>query len=531
MTVTNKIKNIKVPTVVLLVLDGWGISKPSPANAIELAKKPNFDHLWKVFSHSELHASGRYVGLPDNQPGNSEAGHMNIGAGRIVEQDPVLINKEINSGRFFKNPAFEAAYDHAKKFKSDLHIMGMLGDGKSAHADPEHLLALIIWARIKKIKNVYLHLFTDGRDSPPHSALKLVEALMRNLKNKEIDKHHRTGEWIATITGRFYAMDRKKAWDRTEATYNALVLGKANYAKSPQEAITQAYNRGESDEFIPPYAIKRNSKPIVTIKDNDAVIFFNLRSDRARQLAKPFVQKNFEDYNGGTFKRKKVLKNLCFVALTDFGPDLDSILTAYPSVDIKETLPIALKNYHQLYIAEKEKYAHATYFINGGYPDPVAGEERLVLPSPNVSSYDQKPEMSVYQTTAALIKELPKKDFIFINFANADMVGHTGNIKAAIKAVEACDECIGKINQAVKKKKGIFIITADHGNADKMLDLKTGEKYTEHTGVLVPFIVADYYDTKKIKLKKRGKLADIAPTILKLMGVKKPKLMTGKELF
>jgi len=226
-----------------------------------------------------------------------------------------------------------------------------------------------------------------------------------------------------------------------------------------------------------------------------------------------------------------ILKDLLFVALTDFGPDLDSILTAYPSVEIKETLPVALKEFRQLYIAEKEKYAHTTYFINGGYPNPVAGEQRLVLPSPNVSSYDQKPEMSVYSTTAALIKALPKKDFIFINFANADMVGHTGNIEAAVKAVEACDICLGKINQAIKKKKGILIITADHGNADKMLDLQTGEKYTEHTSVPVPFILVDYNRQKKIKLKKDGKLADIAPTVLKLMAVKKPKLMTGEALF
>src|SRR3989338_5219851 len=276
-----KKENKKSPFV-LLILDGWGLAPKSLANAIELAKKPNFDYLWRNYPHTELQASGKNVGLPDDQFGNSEAGHLNIGAGRVVDQDSVFISKEINTGRFFKNPAFEVAYKHIQKNKSDFHLMGMLSNGQSAHADPDHLWALISWARKKKIKNVYLHLFTDGRDSPPHSALKLVEALMRGLKNKE-ERGRRTGEWIATIIGRVYAMDRKKEWKRTEATYNAMVLGRGIYAQSPQAAITQSYNRGETDEFIPPYVIKRNGQPIAKIKDGDAVIFYNLRSDRARQ--------------------------------------------------------------------------------------------------------------------------------------------------------------------------------------------------------------------------------------------------------
>lgn len=518
----------KIKPTVLLILDGWGIAKPSPANAIEQAKKPNFDDCWKNYPHTKLQASGSFVGLPATQFGNSEAGHMNIGAGRIVDQDAVYISKEINTGRFFKNPAFTAAYKHLVKNNSDLHIMGMLSNGQSAHSDPDHLLALISWSRLKKIKNVYIHLFTDGRDSPPHSALKSVEALMRTLRNKE-SKTARSGEWIATITGRFYAMDRKKDWSRTEKAYNAMVLAKGINAKSPQEAITQSYNRGETDEFIMPYVIKRNGKPIAKIKDNDVVIFFNLRSDRARQLAKPFVQKDFDKMNQGGFKRKKVLKNLAFVALTDFGPDLNSILTAYPSVDLLGTLPMVLGKKKQLYIAEKEKYAHVTYFFNGGYANPVAFEDRIEIPSLDIASYDLKPEMSVNELTSRVLKELDKYNFICINFANPDMVGHTGNIKACVKAIEACDKCLGKIKKAVLEKQGTLIITSDHGNADKMLDLETGEMYTEHTDNPVPFIIVNSVN-KKIKLKS-GKLGDIAPTILKLFKMNKTKEMKGKALF
>ena len=523
-----KKSNSKKPPLVLLILDGWGLAPKSPANAIELARKPNFDYCWENYPHTKLQASGKYVGLPPDQVGNSEAGHMNIGAGRAVGQDAVFISREINTGQFFKNPAFEAAYNHVKTNKSDLHIMGMLSNGQSAHSDPDHLLALLTWSRKKKIKNVYLHLFTDGRDSPPHASLKLVEALMRTLKNREA-KGRRTGEWIATITGRFYAMDRKKDWSRTERAYNAMVLAKGIMVKSPQAAITQSYNRGETDEFIPPYVIKRNGKPVAKIKDNDAIIFFNLRSDRARQLAKPFVQKEFNKLNDGEFKRQKVLKNIVFIAMTDFGPDLDSILTAYPSADLLGTLPMVLGKRRQLYIAEKEKYAHVTYFFNGGYADPVAGEDRIEILSPDVASYDLKPEMSVYKITAQVLERLSDYQFICVNFANPDMVGHTGNIKACTKAIGHTDKCLGKVKEAVLKKNGTLVITADHGNADKMLDLETGEMYTEHTGNPVPFIIVQP-GKAKWKLKK-GKLGDIAPTVLKLMGIDKVKEMKGKALF
>jgi len=523
-----KNKNNIKPLFVLLILDGWGIAPKSLGNAIELAKKPNFDFLWKNYPHTQLQASDGYVGLPPAQVGNSEAGHMNIGAGRVVDQDAVFISKDINTGKFFKNAAFEAACKHIKKNRSNLHLMGMLSNGQSAHSDPDHLLALLTWARLKKIANVYLHLFTDGRDSPQHSALKLVEALMRQLRNKEV-KGKITGEWIATIMGRFYAMDRKKAWSRTQAAYDAMILGKGATAKSPQQAITQAYNRGETDEFIPPYVIQHGGKPIARINDGDAIVFFNLRSDRARQLAKPFVQKHFTEENPGSFKRKKILENISFVAMTDFGPDLDSILTAYPSPDLKGTLPMVIDGRKQLYIAEKEKYAHVTYFFNGGYADPVVGESRISIPSPNVISYDLKPEMSVDAITSRVLKELDNYQFMVINFANADMIGHTGNLKACIKAIEAVDKCLGKVKNAVLAKKGTLIVTADHGNAEKMLDLETGEVYTEHTSNPVPFIIVEPKRTKR-KLK-RGKLGDIAPTILKLMKVEKSKEMKDRALF
>ncbi|RJQ30533.1 2,3-bisphosphoglycerate-independent phosphoglycerate mutase [Candidatus Parcubacteria bacterium] len=516
----------KKPTV-LLILDGWGLAKPNKGNAITLSKTPVMDKLQKKFPHTELQASGKYAGLPPFQPGNSEAGHMNLGAGRIADQDAIFISKEINTGRFFKNPAFMEAYQHIVRNNSKLHIMGMLSNGLSAHSDPDHLLALLSWARQKKIKNTYLHLFTDGRDSPQRSGLKLIEALMRGLKNSESGAK-RTGEWIATISGRFYAMDRKKNWENTEKAYNSMVLGQGKEAVSPQAAITQSYNRGETDEYILPYVIKRSGKPISVIDDGDAVIFFNLRSDRARQLAKPFVQKEFNKQNPGSFKRQKILKNIVFVAMTDFGPDLDHIITAYPSPDLAGTIPMALKNKKQLYIAESEKFAHVTYFFNGGFADPVAGEDRIKIDSPDVASYDKRPEMSAVKITGRVIKLLKEYDFICVNFANPDMVGHTGNINAAVMAVEAVDKCVGKIYNAVAALGGFLIITADHGNIEKMINLKTGEVFTEHTANPVPFILAGNLKSKKIKA---GKLGDVAPTILKIMGIAKPKEMTGSALF
>ncbi len=508
--------------MILIILDGWGIAEPSKGNAITLAKTPVMDGLVKKYPDTQLCAYGKCVGLPPKQSGNSEAGHMNIGAGRIVEQDAVGIGKSINQGTFFKNLAFAEAIKHVKKNKSKLHLMGMLSNGMSAHSDPDHMLALLTLIRGHHIKDAYLHLFTDGRDSPKYAALKLIEAIQRDyLKD----------EYIATIIGRFYAMDRKKKWERLEKAYNALVLGEGLKAKSPQAAITEAYNRGETDEFIQPYVITKKGRPLPRIEDGDAIIFFNLRSDRARQLAKVFVQKDFNKINPGSFKRKKVFKNLKFIAMTDFGPDLDSILTAFPSVDLRETLPTQLADLRQLYIAETEKYAHVTYFFNGGYADPVAGEARTVLSSPDVKSYDETPAMSSADLTDAVLDNLKNKRYNFttLNFAAPDMVGHTGNLKAGIKCCEESDKCIGRIVEAYLKAGGTILITSDHGNVEEMINLKTGEIDTEHSVNPVPFILING-KLKDIKLREEGVLGDIAPTILELIGREQPKEMTGRSL-
>jgi 2,3-bisphosphoglycerate-independent phosphoglycerate mutase len=509
--------------VILIILDGWGIAPPSRGNAITLAKTPTMNGLAKKYPYTELCASGKGVGLPAHQVGNSEAGHMNIGAGRMVEQDVVRISNSIKDGTFFKNAAFQEAIKNVKKNNSTLHLMGMLSGDMSPHSDPEHILALLDLARKNGVKGAHLHLFTDGRDSPQYASLKMIEALERNLKN---------GERVATIMGRFYAMDRKKKWSRTEEAFNAIVLREGKSAKSPQAAITESYNRGESDEYIRPYIMTENNKKISGIKDNDSVIFFNLRSDRVRQLAKTFVQMDFNKKNSGAFKRKKIFKNLCFVALTDFGPDLDSILVAYPSADLKETLPMRLKGFKQLYFAEEEKYAHVTYFFNGGYANPVAGESRMELPSPNVKSYDETPVMSSAELTRSVLVNLKngRYDFTVLNFAAPDMIGHTGNLKAGVACCEGVDKFTGRIVGAYLKAGGTAIITADHGNIEEMINLKTGEIDTEHSTNPVPFILANNKLRGKIKLRKGGVLGDIAPTILDIIGLEKPKEMTGKSL-
>ncbi len=523
-----KIKKEKISTkynlpLILVVLDGWGIAPASRGNAISLAKTPALDELAKKYPATTLFAHGKFVGLPPTQDGNSEAGHMNLGAGRIVEQDVVRISKSINDGTFFKNTGFLTAIRQVQKNKSNLHLMGMISNGMSAHSDPDHLLALLTLARKYNIKNVYLHLFTDGRDSPKYASLKLVEDLKRSFKN---------GEVVATVMGRFYSMDRKKKWERSKKAYDALVDGAGKKADSSIAAITESYNRGENDEFIQPYVIYKKGKMTPRIADNDAVIFFNLRSDRARQLAKVFVQKDFCQKNQQCFNRKHFLKNLIFVAMTDFGPDLDSILTAFPSIDLKKTLPYELADLKQLYIAETEKYAHVTYFFNGGYADPVAGESRLVVPSPDVKSYDATPAMSSAQLTKIILKNLSikKYDFTVLNFAAPDMIGHTGNLSAGIACCQAIDQNVDKIVKAYLKVGGTIIITADHGNIEEMINLKTGEIDTEHSSNQVPFIIVNDNLKNRIRLKNNGVLGDIAPTILKLIGQDKPREMTGQSL-
>ena len=510
--------------LILVILDGVGLAPPNRGNVVTLAKKPYIDHLFKLYPHTQIHASGRCAGLPPNQHGNSEAGHLNLGAGRIVDQDSVRISKSINDGTFFKNPAFLEAIQHVEKNHSRLHIVGLISGDQSPHMQPDHLIALLTFCRLKKIKNIYLHLFTDGRDSPPFKALEFISRLKSTFKN---------GEKIATLCGRFY-LDRKKNWAVTEEIYEALTLGKGLVFATEEKAILHSYNMKKSDEFVPPSIIAVNTKEALAtrIGDSDSVILYNHRSDRARQLTKIFVQPDFEKLNPGACPRKRFLKNLKFIAMTDFGPDLPGVLTAYPSVDVAVTLPMALNRLKQLYIAETEKYAHVTFFFNGGYDHPVGGEDRVLVPSPAVDNYKKTPEMSSPQILARILKELKndRYDFICVNFCNGDMIGHTGSLKAALAAMEYLDGCLKELVTAVLKKDGALFITADHGNIEKMTDLETGEVNTEHTSNPVPFIFVVPQMSKKKKLRKDGILADVAPTILAFLKIIKPKQMTGKTL-
>lgn len=511
-------------TTALIILDGWGVAPPNRGNAVELAKKPFFNFLKENFPYTQLQASGASVGLSPDVPGNSETGHFNLGAGRIVLDDGVFISQSINNKLFFQNKALLAAMEHAKKNKSSLHLMGLLTEKTTAHAKPAHLLALMEMAKNNKVDKVFLHLFADGRDTTAHSVLRAF-----NKIREKID-----GIKVATLIGRFYAMDRKKDWAKTEVAYNLLVAGEGKEFHNIEEAVAFAYDRSGvseallTDEYIPPSVFLIDNKK-VTIDDNDAVIFFNFRSDRARQLTKSFVQKDFNKKNPGSFRRKKVLKNLFFVALTNFGPDLDDIKTAFPSSLIEDSLTITLKNFSQLYMSEKEKYAHVTYFFNGGYDQPVAGEKRILVPSPLVETYETVPEMNAAGITENLIKAIRQQtDFITVNFPNPDVLGHTGNIQATIQAIEFIDKCLAKIFTEAEKQKSNLLITADHGNAEKMIELETGETYNGHTINPVPFIlVADDYKKKKLK---EGILADVAPTILEIMQVEQPKKMTGNSL-
>ena len=508
--------------LLLLILDGWGIWDKKEGNAIALAKTPIIDALYKKYPNTLLQASAKAVGLPNKQPGNSEAGHMNIGAGRVIEQDAVIISKSINNGTFFKNPAFLQAARHATENNSDIHLMGLLSDGSSPHSHDDHILSLISFFIGHTKQNIYLHLFSDGRDSPPFAALKILSQYTSIFNSDRVK--------IATVMGRFYAMDRKKSWPRTKIAFDALVRGKGHQATSAVEAVNQGYNRGESDEFIEPsVVVDKSGKAIGSINSNDALVFFNLRSDRARQLSKTFAQPDFTKKNPGAFKPGKKIENLLFVALTDFGPDLEGVLTAYPGIDIPDTLPMVLRDIRQCYITETEKYAHVTYFFNGGYAHPVAGEDWVSIPSKDVDSYAEDPTMSTLELTKRLIKDIKadKYDFVLANFAAPDMVGHTGNLKAGIEAVELVDKSVGKIIETALAKQGTVIITADHGNVEEMINLKTKEIDTEHSINPVPFIIVNHDD---FKLIANGKLANIAPTILDILNIKKPKLISEKSL-
>ncbi|WP_368489851.1 2,3-bisphosphoglycerate-independent phosphoglycerate mutase [Clostridium sp. BJN0013] len=502
--------------VMLIILDGFGISKTDNGNAVRAAYKPNLDKYFKEYPHTELGASGLSVGLPEGQMGNSEVGHLNIGAGRIVYQSLTRITKSINEGKFFENGVLNSAVDNVIKNNSDLHLLGLVSPG-GVHSHTDHLKGLLRLAKQKGASRVYIHAFTDGRDVPPSSAYMYIDDMEKYTKKIGVGK-------IATVSGRYYAMDRDKRWQRVELAYNALVYGRGNKAGSAYEAVTNSYDNGKTDEFIIPTVIEEDNKPVATIKNGDSVIFFNFRPDRARQLTRALNDNIFEG-----FKRERL--NLKFVTMTEYDSTLENVYVAFKNEVYKNTLGeyVSKMGKSQLRIAETEKYAHVTFFFNGGVEVPNKNEDRDLIPSPKVATYDLKPEMSAREVTSKVLYRLDedKYDMIILNFANPDMVGHTGIFQAAKKAIEVVDECLGKIVSKILEKDGIAFITADHGNSEQMVDYSTGNAMTAHTTNSVPFL---YISKNSTELRKDGILADISPTILQIMGLEKPKEMTGKSL-
>jgi len=507
---------MKKPTV-LLILDGYGERKEKEGNAIALAKTPVMDRLKKEFPYVEGQASGLFVGLPDGQMGNSEVGHMNMGAGRIVYQELTRITKSIQDGDFFENKALKAAVEHCKKEDSALHFMGLVSSG-GVHSHIEHIYGLLELAKRAGLKKVYLHAFLDGRDTPPDSGKSFLLAVEKKMQELHV------GE-IATISGRYYAMDRDKNYDRVEKAYRAMVYGTGEKASSVEEAIDASYAKKVYDEFVLPTVIEKDGA-VHTVSDGDAMIFFNFRPDRAREICHAFCDDDFSFFERGA------RKNIFFVCFTDYDPTIPNKHVAFEKEEIHNTLGEVVSNLgkNQLRIAETEKYAHVTFFFNGGKEEPYENEDRILVPSPKeVPTYDLKPEMSCYTVTEKLTEAIRsgKYDLVVANFANPDMVGHTGVLPAAIKAIEVVDECMGKVVDAVESMHGNLFILADHGNADIMIDEKTGEPYTAHTTNPVPFILVS---EEKHKLREGGCLADVAPTLLELMGIPQPKEMTGKSL-
>ena len=498
--------------VLLCILDGWGISNDTKYNAVYSANTPNYDNFMKNMSHTTIHADGLNVGLPEGQMGNSEVGHLNIGAGRIVYQELTRINKAIAEGDFFKNEEFLNAINHVKKNNSSLHIYGLVSSG-GVHSAMNHLEALIKMAADNGLKNVYVHAFLDGRDTPPESAETFLAEIEETLKKYNLPK-------IASIIGRYWAMDRDKRWERIEKAYNCLVLGEGNKADSSKEAILNSYKNGKTDEFVEPVNIGGKR-----ISDNDAVIFFNYRPDRAREITRAIAFKDF-----GGFNRKKVLNNLYYVCMTQYDETF-GLPVAFKPQKLVNILGEVLdaNNIKQFRTAETEKYAHITFFFNGGVEEPNKLETRKLVASPKVATYDLKPEMSAYEVCDNVLEALDNKDygFILVNFANPDMVGHTGVMEAAVKACSAVDECVGKIAEKALKNGVKMIITADHGNAEWMFNEQTNAPQTAHTTNIVPFIIVD---SEKYNLKETGALCDIAPTILDLMGIKQPSEMTGHSM-
>ena len=506
--------------VVLMVLDGYGLSDKTEGNAIALANTPVMDKLMKECPFVQGAASGLAVGLPDGQMGNSEVGHMNIGAGRIIYQDLTRITKAISDGEFFKNEVLLQAMDNCKKNDSALHLWGLLSDG-GVHSHIEHLYGLLEMAKKNGLQNVYVHAFLDGRDTPPASGKSYIEQLQNKMDEIGVGK-------IASLSGRYYAMDRDNNWDRVEKAYDALTAGEGVQAENAVKAMEDSYAKDVTDEFVLPTVITENGAPVATVKANDSVIFFNFRPDRAREMTRAFCDDKFTG-----FERKTGFLPLTFVCFKDYDETIPNKLVAFQKEDIKNTFGeyIAKCGKKQLRLAETEKYAHVTFFFNGGVEEPNVDEARLLVNSPkDVATYDLKPEMSAPEVGMDLVEAIKsdKYDVIVINFANPDMVGHTGVIPAAVKAVERVDSLVGDAVNAVKEVGGVLFICADHGNAEKMIDYETGKPHTAHTTNPVPFILVNA--DASMKLREGGCLADIAPTLLELMGLEQPAEMTGKSL-
>jgi 2,3-bisphosphoglycerate-independent phosphoglycerate mutase len=508
-----------VKRVLLIVLDGWGVNMNKDGNAIAAAKAPVYQSLISDCPHTELEASGGAVGLPDGQMGNSEVGHLNLGAGRIVYQDSTRISKSIRDGDFFLNPTLLAALEKVKQNRSSLHLMGLLSDG-GVHSRLDHIFAMFDLVKAQGISNVFFHAFLDGRDTPPSSAIRYVKLLEDHLGRIGIGR-------IATLSGRYYAMDRDKRWERVQKAYEALVTGEGIRKYSAVEAIEQSYEHNRTDEFMLPTVLldPATNKPLSAMRSGDAVIFCNFRSDRAREITRALTDPEFQGFSRGA-----VPKLATFVCLTTYDDTFD-LPVAYGPVKLTNILGEVLssRGLRQLRIAETEKYAHVTFFFNGGEEPAFPLEDRILVPSPrDVATYDQKPEMSAREITDKLIERINARQyaFILVNYANPDMVGHTGVVSAAVKAVEALDECLGRVLRAAREEGMTAVITADHGNIEVMFDPSTGQPHTAHTTDPVPVII-----TKKgVKLRNGGVLADVAPTVLDLMGLSIPAEMTGKSL-
>ena len=507
----------KKPTV-LMILDGFGLNDKKDANAVYEAKTPVIDDLMATYPFVKGNASGLSVGLPEGQMGNSEVGHMNMGAGRIVYQDLTRITKEIQDGTFFENPALLKAIENVKANNSALHLYGLLSDG-GVHSHNTHLYGLLELAKRHGLEQVYVHCFLDGRDTPPASGADYIKELYEKMQELGVGQ-------IASVMGRYYAMDRDNRWDRVEKAYRAIAFGEGIQAECPYDAVKASYEKEVYDEFVVPTVIMRDGKPTATVNDGDSIIFFNFRPDRAREITRAFCDDAFTG-----FAREKRL-DLTYVCFTDYDDTIGNKLVAFHKVQLHNTFGeyLAAHNMTQARIAETEKYAHVTFFFNGGVEEPNKDEDRVLVKSPAVATYDLQPEMSAPEVSEKLNAAIRsgKYDVIIINFANPDMVGHTGVIPAAVKAVETVDQCVGTAVEAIKEVDGVLFICADHGNAEQMIDYKTKAPHTAHTTNPVPFILVNYDDS--VKLREGGCLADIAPTLLEIMGLPQPAEMTGKSL-